>query len=146
MKYVDWYERDREIRAKIHAAEIEAHGGEVAPRTGYTWTTEWGSHPSHKENDALKALVYREYTLTDRCVATVHPQGVASCPCAVFAKTMAEYENERWWNTNPLPHHFTPFELRVLADIIEIINEWVAGIRDELPASGRWWATGRRTT
>ena len=137
MKFDDYVTKYEELWRAIRAYETEFQGG-PPPRTGYAKTSEWGSHPSHTAYDEFAKTMRREYILTARCEVSIHPQGSHDLPYAAFAKTVTEWKGELSWNTNPLPHHFQPGELRLLAEVVHVANEWAAGRLAALPPSGRW--------
>lgn len=98
---------------------------------------EWGWHPAHRVWDAFMDLFQREYWISERARVRIWPGRSALYPYSMSS------ERVDTMCTNLLPHQLTPAEHRMIADIVEMVEMWVAGQLDELPPSGVWSAVSR---
>lgn len=142
MKFTDYNAQYDKLWAKVRAADDEFHGGPPPPtgRPHDSPRLEWGEHESHRVFDAFRKPMDRRYWISDRAYVGVSPQGSVKLPYVADCAVRAEYRGDTWMNRQPGPHHLTPAEHRTIADVIEVVEAWVAGERDALPPSGPWHA------
>jgi len=115
MKYADYVEKSKELRARYRAAR-EAAGLEAIDA----------------EIDALEEASIRAYDISETIQISVRPHPIGlSLGCR-------RREGDRIMDYLHEPGRMTAIELRHAADIREMVDRYQAGELAALPPSGRW--------